>query len=124
MAVTSTRVQGNTALASSPGFGGGPPNVRLLAELEAERMRAKRAVERVRTLLREIDTQSRELETRIDSTFHPYWGSLLKEGTETSGFGDQVEEYACLYTSRVSNLYYYSPLQSFRSPRDLMPHEL
>jgi 5'-nucleotidase len=29
-----------------------------------------------------------------------------------------------LYTSRVSNLLYYSPLQYFRSPRDLMPHEM
>jgi 5'-nucleotidase len=102
----------------------GQPSARLAAELEAERQRAKRAVERVRTLLREIEITSRELEQRIDRTFHPYWGSLLKEGTETSSFGDQVEEYACLYTSRVSNFFYYSPLQTFRSPRDLMPHEL
>ena len=60
----------------------------------------------------------------IDSRFHPYWGSLLKEASEKSSFGDQVEEYACLYTSRVSNFLSYSPLQYFRSPRDLMPHEL
>lgn len=123
MAVTSTRavrVAGSTALATP----GGPTNVRALGELEADRIRSKRAVERVRTMLREIEVASRELEQRIDRTFHAYWGSLLKEGTETSSFGDQVEEYACLYTSRVSNLFYYSPLQSFRSPRDLMPHEL
>ena len=93
-------------------------------EAEADRTRAKRSVERVRTLLREIEVQTRELEQRIDQSFHPYWGSLLKEGVETSSFGDQVEEYACLYTSRVSNLFHYSPLQTFRSPRDLMPHEL
>jgi hypothetical protein len=49
---------------------------------------------------------------------------LLKEASETSSFGDQVEEYACIYTSRVSNLLAYSPLQYFRSPRDQMPHEL
>jgi hypothetical protein len=61
---------------------------------------------------------------RIDKRFHPYWGSLLKEEAEKSSFGDQVEEYACLYTSRVSNFLAYSPLQYFRSPRDLMPHEL
>jgi 5'-nucleotidase len=123
VAVTSSRavrVDGATALATP----GGPMNVRLIGELEADRIRSKRAVERVRTMLREIEVASRELEHRIDQTFHSYWGSLLKEGTETSSFGDQVEEYACLYTSRVSNLFYYSPLQSFRSPRDLMPHEL
>lgn len=47
----------------------------------------------------------------------------MKEGTEMSSFGDQVETYACVYTSRVSNFLHYSPLQYFRSPRDLMPHE-
>jgi 5'-nucleotidase len=100
------------------------PDPTRIAHLEAERTREKRAVERVRTLLREAEASARELEGRIDMTFHAYWGSLLKEGTEKSSFGDQVEEYACLYTSRVSNLYYYSPLQSFRSPRDMMPHEM
>jgi hypothetical protein len=38
-------------------------------------------------------------------------------------FGEQVEDYACLYTSRVSNLLQYSPLRYFRAPRDKMPHE-
>jgi HAD superfamily 5'-nucleotidase-like hydrolase len=118
-------VDGATALAIPHNTNGnGHGNGRGLAELEAERQRAKRAVERVRTLLREIEAETRGLEARVDATFHPYWGSLLKEGVETSSFGDQVEEYACLYTSRVSNFFHYSPLQSFRSPRDLMPHEL
>ena len=75
-------------------------------------------------LLREVEKESIVLVDRIDRRFHPYWGSLLKEATEKSSFGDQVEEYACLYTSRVSNFLAYSPLQYFRSPRDLMPHEL
>ena len=90
----------------------------------AERARAKRSIDRVRGLLREVERQSILLDSRIDEHFHPYWGSLLKEANETSSFGHQVEEYACLYTSRVSNFLAYSPLQYFRSPRDLMPHEL
>ncbi|MEO7092864.1 MAG: HAD-IG family 5'-nucleotidase [Polyangiales bacterium] len=124
------RIEGANALAESPlrvSNGNGRPSNgggHNFAALEAERQRAKRAVERVRTLLREIESETRELEARVDRTFHPYWGSLLKEGVETSSFGDQVEEYACLYTSRVSNFFHYSPLQTFRSPRDLMPHEL
>jgi hypothetical protein len=48
---------------------------------------------------------------------------LFKEGNENSRFGEQVEQYACIYTSRVSNFLNYSPVQYFRSPRDLMPHE-
>jgi hypothetical protein len=95
-----------------------------LTHLSAERVRAKRGVEHIRALLREVEKESILLGDRIDKRFHPYWGSLLKEETEKSSFGDQVEEYACLYTSRVSNFLAYSPLQYFRSPRDLMPHEL
>ena len=64
------------------------------------------------------------IERRIDQRFHPYWGSLLKEENEQSSFGAQVEEYACLYTSRVSDFLLYSPQQYFRSPRDEMAHEL
>ncbi len=91
---------------------------------EVERARAQRAVERIRGHLRQVDAEAGGIEREIAQRFHPFWGSLLKEANETSSFGDQVEEYACLYTSRVSNLLAYSPLQYFRSPRDLLPHEL
>ncbi|MFO0556301.1 MAG: HAD-IG family 5'-nucleotidase [Polyangiaceae bacterium] len=96
---------------------------RELPSLEAERTRVKRTVERIRGHMRNIDAQVIELERAIDACFHPYWGSLMREADDRSSFGDQVEEYACLYTSRVSNLFAYSPLQHFRSARDRMPHE-
>ena len=60
----------------------------------------------------------------IDRAFNPYWGAIFREGAENSRFGQQVEDYACVYTSRVSNFLAYSPLRYFRSPRDHMPHEL
>ena len=91
---------------------------------EAEKTRVKRALERVRGLLRQVDAEQTTLEKQTDFRFHPYWGSLLKEGNEQSSFGAQVEEYACLYTSRVSNFLLYSPQQHFRSPRDVMAHEI
>ncbi|APR88216.1 HAD superfamily (Subfamily IG) hydrolase, 5'-Nucleotidase [Minicystis rosea] len=91
---------------------------------ETDRARVKRTVERIRGQLRAVDAEANALEREIAQRFHAYWGSLLKEAHETSSFGDQVEEYACVYTSRVSNLLSYSPLQYFRSPRDLLPHEL
>jgi hypothetical protein len=61
---------------------------------------------------------------RIEHGFNPHWGLMFKERAETSRFGDQVEDYACIYTSRVSNLLYTSPMQYFRARRELMPHEL
>jgi HAD superfamily 5'-nucleotidase-like hydrolase len=100
------------------------PNGVPLAELDAERGRTKRAVERIRGRMKEVGAEIVEIEAKSDACFHPFWGSLLKEGNEQSSFGAQVEEYACLYTSRVSNLLAYSPQQTFRSPRDLMAHEI
>ena len=100
-----------------------PPTAKDMTQ-EAERGRVKRAVERVRGLMRQTDAELGAIERRIDARFHPYWGSLLKEANEQSSFGAQVEEYACLYLSRVSNLQNYSPQQHFRSPRDVMTHEL
>jgi 5'-nucleotidase len=100
------------------------PNGVSLADLDAERGRTKRAVERLRGRLKEVAAELANIEAESDACFHPFWGSLLKEANEQSSFGAQVEEYACLYTSRVSNFLAYSPQQTFRSPRDVMAHEI
>ncbi|MFW5877391.1 MAG: HAD-IG family 5'-nucleotidase [Myxococcota bacterium] len=93
-------------------------------ELEAAKVRHRRAIDRIRLRLRVVEEEHDEIETRVDAAFHPFWGSLLKSGPEVSSFGDQVENYACLYTTRVGNFLRYSPMHYFRSPRDRMPHEL
>ncbi len=93
-------------------------------ESDGERSRIKRGIDRVRARLRHVEGELRLIERRIDQRFHPFWGSLLKEENEESSFGAQVEEYACLYTARVSNFLLYSPQQYFRSPRDEMAHEI
>jgi 5'-nucleotidase len=109
--------QGKTNGAKSPGVEKPPGG-------DTERGRIKRSIDRVRTRLRHVDSELHAIERRVDQRFHPFWGSLLKEENEESSFGAQVEEYACLYTSRVSNFLHYSPQQYFRSPRDEMAHEL
>ena len=80
--------------------------------------------ETIRADLRAIIEEASKLSQKVDGGVHRHWGPLFKTGVEVSRFGDQVEEYACLYTSRVSNFVNYSPLQYFRSPRARMPHEL
>lgn len=91
--------------------------------LEADRRRLKAELEALRRALRDaqarIEAVARELEAGVNAT----WGLTFKEGNENSRFGEQVEDYACLYTSRVSNLGFYSPMERFRSPRAAMPHE-
>ena len=78
----------------------------------------------IRRQLRTLERDARRLRRQIEQRFHPYWGSLLKEDGELSLFGAQVDRYACVYTSRVSNLLPYSPHQHFRSPHNAMHHEL
>jgi 5'-nucleotidase len=90
----------------------------------AARLTHRRAIDRIRARLQVVEEEQQELGSKVDRAFHPFWGSLFKAGPEVSSFGDQVEQYACLYTERVSNLLHYSPVHYFRGPRDRMPHEL
>ena len=95
------------------------------ARLVAEAIKSTRArLEKLKSTQREIGADVEKLEHDIDHGFNAWWGPMFKQGVENSRFGEQVEDYACLYTSRVSNFLAYSPLYYFRSPRDHMPHEL
>lgn len=101
----------------------GHPSQVEAAALESEFKRVKAELDRLRRGMRETVELGKTLEQLIDSGFNPYWGLHFKEGNENSRFGEQVEQYACVYTSRVSNFIFYSPLHVFRSPREVMPHE-
>ncbi len=94
-----------------------------LEPLTAAKRAVKDAIEKLRRELRETASQHRLVEGQIDDGFNPYWGPIFREGYEVSKFGEQVEAYACVYTSRVSNFRFYSPMQYFRGARDRMPHE-
>ncbi|MFO0609614.1 MAG: HAD-IG family 5'-nucleotidase [Polyangiales bacterium] len=98
--------------------------VKAHGEEHDEAVAQRRVLDHLKAALRELDGAARLLRREVDAAHHPYWGSLFKQGAELSSFGDQVEEYACLYTSRVSNLGLYPASYFFRSPRDVMPHEL
>ena len=98
---------------------GGP----LPADLEARRQREKQDLEKLRRAFKATLLEGAELEARFETGANAYWGLVFKEGNENSRFGEQVQDYADLYTSRVANFLYYSPMQVFRSPRATMPHE-
>ena len=90
---------------------------------EEERKKLNLELDKLRKTYRESTDLAATLEIDIELGFNPYWGLLFKEGNENSRFGEQVEQYACIYTGRVSNFGFYSPMQYYRSPRELMPHE-
>ena len=83
----------------------------------------KQELELLRRALRDANDRIAELQDGVEGGYNRFWGLTFKEGNENSRFGEQVEDYACIYTSRVSNLLFYSPMQYFRSTRALMPHE-
>jgi hypothetical protein len=96
----------------------------LRVRLEEERKLARGAIDSLRDRASLMETEVESLEGRIDRAFNPHWGSCLREGNENSRFGEQVNDYADLYSSRVSNFGPYSPLRYFRAPRRPMPHEV
>ena len=98
--------------------------MRRVSSVEAAKHEAKRRLDELRGALKQAADEITENDTVIDRAFNPYWGAIFREAAENSRFGQQVEDYACVYTSRVSNFLAYSPLRYFRSPRDHMPHEL
>ncbi|RDY11013.1 Cytosolic purine 5'-nucleotidase, partial [Mucuna pruriens] len=64
-----------------------------------------------------------EAQRKLHQRFHEPWGQLMKTGYQNSRFAHQVERFACLYTSRVSNLGLYSPDKYYRPSEDFMQHE-
>jgi 5'-nucleotidase len=93
------------------------------AEADAERRAKKLELEKLRRARRDLEDRLEALQRALEEGLNPYWGLTFKEGSENSRFGEQIETYACLYTSRVSNFVHYSPMQYFRSLRAAMPHE-
>ena len=55
--------------------------------------------------------------------FHPIWGQLMKTGYQNSRYAHQIDRFACLYTSHVSSMAYYSPDKIYGGRVDYMAHE-
>jgi HAD superfamily 5'-nucleotidase-like hydrolase len=77
-----------------------------------------------REALKALDKNIKMLIERREAKVHPVWGELMKVGLERSRFFYQVSAYACLYTSRASNLHFYSPFKKFISFHEVLPHDV
>ena len=72
----------------------------------------------------EVEPEIDDLRMKIDRAYNLYWGSIFREGNESSRFGHQLKDFACLYTSRVSNFLHYPMNYYFQSPIGYMPHDI
>lgn len=55
--------------------------------------------------------------------FHPVWGAMFNTGYQDSRFAFYVQNYACLYTSRATNLGLASSQRAFRTGLERLPHD-
>ena len=95
------------------GYGHGTPS--------PEELRA--AMHRVRGELNELDERIAPLAQEAGSLQNERWGLLMRAGIDKSYFARQVERYADVYTSRVSNLLELTPFVYLRAPRVSLPHD-
>jgi HAD superfamily 5'-nucleotidase-like hydrolase len=64
-----------------------------------------------------------QLDDQLESAFNPIWGSIFRDGYQQTRFADQIQQYACAYTGRISNLYLVDPTTALYAPVPTLPHE-
>ncbi len=80
-------------------------------------------IARLRGEMNALDDDLGALVAGDGEQFNPEWGYLTRAGNDKSYLTRQLERYADLYTSRVSNFLEYTPYAYFRAPRTDMPHD-
>jgi HAD superfamily 5'-nucleotidase-like hydrolase len=80
-------------------------------------------LERVRADIASLDEEIAPLAIAAGRLRHAAWGPLMRAGVDKSLFARQVERYADVYTSRVSNFLYPGPFALFRAGRLDLPHD-
>jgi hypothetical protein len=63
------------------------------------------------------------LDQRLEAAFNVRWGSIFRDGYQQTRFADQIQQYACAYTGRISNLYFLDPTAALYAPVPTLPHE-
>jgi len=86
------------------------------AQLEAR-------IQDLRNRLLPLDGEIAPLARAAGELTNSRWGLLTRAGNDKSHLARQVERYADVYTSRVSNFLHASPFVYLRSPRGSLPHD-
>ncbi|MDP1833128.1 MAG: HAD-IG family 5'-nucleotidase [Geothrix sp.] len=96
--------------------GYGPASAADAASLEAR-------VQDLRGQLLALDAEIGPLAKAGTEMTNARWGLLTRAGNDKSHLTRQIERYADIYTSRVSNFLHATPYAYFRSPRGSLPHD-
>ncbi|MFN8060636.1 MAG: HAD-IG family 5'-nucleotidase [Vicinamibacterales bacterium] len=94
----------------------GPPETMTLAALETR-------LSLLRSELDRLDGLIAPLAASLSRVFNAAWGLLMRTGSDKSHLARQVERFADIYMSRVSNFLYETPFAYLRAPRGSLPHD-
>jgi HAD superfamily 5'-nucleotidase-like hydrolase len=95
-----------------------------LKNLDEDARMTEKDFVRLRDRLEQLDQSTAPLAKAASELNNPHWGLLMRAGNDKSYLAYQMERYADVYTSRVSNFLMATPFVYLRSPRVPLPHEL
>lgn len=84
----------------------------------------EKRISELQDAITETDTQISQLIRKQQALYNPNWGQLMRAGNEESYFAYQMERYACVYMSKLRDLFALSPRTYFRAPRRPLSHEV
>ena len=87
------------------------------------RQELEEVVDGLRARLGTLDDEITPFAIESGKLFNRTWGLLMRTGADKSHLARQVERYADIYTSRVSNFLLHTPYAFLRSPRGSLPHD-
>jgi HAD superfamily 5'-nucleotidase-like hydrolase len=96
--------------------GYGPPQ-----QIPAEE--ARHRLNELRARLEALDERVAPLARGASELVSGAWGPVMRAGNDKSYLARQVERYADVYTSRVSNFLFETPFAYLRAPRTSLPHD-
>ncbi|MBI2392902.1 MAG: HAD-IG family 5'-nucleotidase [Deltaproteobacteria bacterium] len=80
-------------------------------------------IAQLRARLSVLDQEIAPIAKQASELCNRQWGLLTRAGNDKSHLARQVERYADIYTSRVSNFLFATPFVYLRSPRGSLPHD-
>lgn len=83
----------------------------------------KQTMQSLRQSLMQLDARVSVLAKEAAELGSERWGLLMRAGNDKSRLAYQMERYADIYTSRVSNFLLHTPYVYLRSPRGSLPHD-
>ncbi len=73
--------------------------------------------------IEKVDKRVGKLIRAHSQHYNPFWGETMRAGIEPSRLAGQIEKYACIYMSKISDFSDYSPRTYYRPRRKILAHE-